>query len=430
MKSLLKIILEKKLRFFAKAILARYNPEVIAITGSVGKTTTKEAIYTVLASTYKVRKNLKNYNNEIGIPLSIIGVESGRRSPFRWLMVFLKASWLIIFKSKNYPHILVLEMGADHPGDIKYLVDFVPLRVGVVTAVAAAHLEFFENINTVAKEKGELIKALSKTGQAVLNYDDKLVHQMSNQTKAKIIFFGLNQKADVNATKIDSGGDVNDIKGLSFKLKVNDTVMPVLLPKIFGQHLISSILAAIAVGSIYNLDAYTVVDSLKKFTPPKGRMNVIPGIKNTTIIDDSYNSSPLAAEQALKQLSAVKISKKNKKYAVLGDMLELGRSSEKSHIKIGEEAATNKIDYLITVGEMSRDTVKGAVAKKMSKDKCFNFKNSTEAGKFLQKRIAEGDLILVKGSQSVRMEHIVKELMAEPLKAKDLLVRQDKSWTN
>src|SRR3989338_8560031 len=146
MKHFLKKILELKLRFFAKVILNRYNPEVVAITGSVGKTSTKEAIYRVLSSTYQVRANLKNYNNEVGIPLSIIGVESGGRSPWQWLLVFLRAGSLIIFKDKNYPNILVLEMGADRPGDLKYLTSFVPIKVAVVTSVAPVHIEFFGSL--------------------------------------------------------------------------------------------------------------------------------------------------------------------------------------------------------------------------------------------------------------------------------------------
>ena len=136
----------------------------------------------------------------------------------------------------------------------------------------------------------------------------------------------------------------------------------------------------------------------------------------------------MAVKKALHQLEQINLNKYHKKYAVLGDMLELGPITEQAHQEIGRAVVEYKVDYLVTVGEMSRDMVRGAVKAGMSKDKCFNFKDSIEAGKFLQQRITEGDLILVKGSQGVRMERIVKELMAEPQKAEDLLVRQDKSW--
>lgn len=433
MKNIFKKILELKLRFFTKAILARYSPEVVAITGSVGKTSTKEAIYTVLASTYNVRRNLKNYNNEIGIPLTIIGAESGGRSPIKWFIVFLKAIKLILFKDKNYPNMLVLEMGADRPGDIKYLTSFVPVKVGVVTSVSPVHLEFFETINNIAKEKGILIKTLPKVGHAILNADDKRVNDMKDKTKAQVMTYGLLSHAKIYASEIAISHNVNykdisTIQGISFKLHYDGKTVPVLLPRVLGQHLVYSALAAICVGIIYDLNLHNIIDALKNFEPPKGRMHIIKGIKNTLIIDDTYNSSPLAVKKALFQLSQINLNQYHKKYAVLGDMLELGRITEQAHQEIGQAVVDYKVDYLITVGEMSRDTVRGAINAGMSKDKCFNFKDSIEAGKFLQQRISEGDLLLVKGSQGTRMERIVKELMAEPQKAEELLVRQDKSW--
>jgi UDP-N-acetylmuramoyl-tripeptide--D-alanyl-D-alanine ligase len=433
MKNFLKKILENILRFFAKSVLNKYNPEIVALTGSVGKTSTKEAIYSVLASTYKVRRNLKNYNNEIGIPLSIIGVESGGRSPLRWLLVFLKAIGLLIKKDKDYPKILVLEMGADHPGDIKYLVDFVPVKVGLVTAVAPVHLEFFKTLEGVAKEKGVLIRSLPKDGYAILNNDDKLVKTMAENTKAQVVTYSLLPQADVSADEIAISHDVNykdvsTIQGISFKLIYQGKTLPVLLPKVLGKHLVYTALAAISVGLVYKINLHTIISSLKNFQPPQGRMRIIKGIKNTLIIDDSYNSSPLAVREALYQLSQINLHKVAKKFAVLGDMLELGSYSPQAHREIGQAVVDYKIDYLITVGEMSRDTVRGATKSGLGKDNCFNFKDSLEAGKFLQQRISEGDLILIKGSQGMRMEHAVKEVMAEPQKAKELLVRQDKSW--
>ena len=434
MRHKLKKILEKVLKTLSVVILNKYNPEVVAVTGSVGKTSTKEAIYTVLASTYNVRQNAKNYNNEIGIPLTIIGAESGNRSIFKWAIVFLKAIGLIIFKSKKYPNILVLEMGADHPGDIKYLTNFVPVKVGVVTAVAPVHLEFFETIDKIAKEKGVLIKTLPKNGTAILNIDDKLVKAMGDKTKAKILTYGFLEQADVKATEISISHDVDyqdisTIQGISFKLIYQGTKLPVLLPNILGQHLTYTVLAAVAVGIAFDLNLHDVIDALKNFEPPKGRMHIIKGIKHTLIIDDTYNSSPLAVQKALEQLGQIKLNKTARKFAVLGDMLELGSYTEQGHREIGQACVENKVDYLITVGEMSRDTNHGAIKKGMNKDRCFNFNTSEEAGKFVQQKIKQGDIILVKGSQGVRMEKVVKEIMAEPLKAKELLVRQEKPWT-
>ncbi|MFA6410225.1 MAG: UDP-N-acetylmuramoyl-tripeptide--D-alanyl-D-alanine ligase [Candidatus Buchananbacteria bacterium] len=429
----MKKILKKILRFFAVKIVPKYQPEIVAITGSVGKTSTKEAIYTVLASSFNVRTNIKNYNNEIGIPLTIINAKAAGKSLIGWVVVFAKAIGLLIKTDKNYPKILVLEMGADHPGDIKYLTGFLPIKVGVITAVAPVHLEFFKTLEEVAKEKGSLIKALPKSGFAILNQDDKLVFEMKKNTNATVLTFGLIPQAEVRASEIAVSHevdykDVSTIQGISFKLNHKGSVVPVLLPSVLGEHLVLTALAAIAVGLVYKINLHTIIESLKTYEPPKGRMHIISGIKNTLIIDDTYNSSPLAAAKALHQLSEINLDKHHKKYAVLGDMLELGSYTEQAHQELGQAVFDYKIDYLITVGEISRDIVRGAVKAGMSKDNCFNFKNSLEAAKFLQDRIAEGDLILIKGSQGVRMEKAVKELMAEPEKAEDLLVRQGKEW--
>jgi len=433
MKKFLKKQLENILRLFSKAILDKYNPEVIAITGSVGKTSTKEAIYSVLSSTYNCRQNIKNYNNEIGIPLTIINAKAGGKNFFKWLIVFLKAIKILIFKDKKYPNILILEMGADHPGDIKYLTSFVPIKVAVITSVAPVHLEFFETVEKIAKEKNNLVKAVSKNGYVLLNADNRLVYKMKEKSAGKVLTFGFTPHSDVLAKEISishniSYKDVSTIQGVSFKLHYDGKTLPILLPKVLGEHLVYTALAAISVGIIYDLNFHEIIESLKKFEPPRGRMNIIKGIKNTLIIDDTYNSSPLAVKKALHLLSQINLNNHHKKFAVLGDMLELGNITQQAHEEIGQAVVDYKADYLITVGEMSRDMVRAAVKRGMNKDKCFNFKNSIEAGRFLQDKISEGDLVLVKGSQGTRMERVVKEVMAEPQKAKDLLVRQDKSW--
>lgn len=421
----MKKLLEQILAGFTKAILNKYSPEVIAITGSVGKTTAKEAIYTVLKSTYSVRRNLKNYNNEIGVPLTVIGSDTGGRSAFKWALVFLKALFLLVIKNKNYPNILILEMGADHPGDIKKLCQLVGVKVGVVTEVSEAHTEFLGNLEDVAEEKGELIKSLPATGIAVLNYDNKFVHKMKDISKAPVVFYGLSEGADLNAKNITT--EIKDLKvRTAFHVDNQGEEVEIILNNVLGDHLIYSALAAIAVGRSFDLDILTIAKSLEDLEIPQGRMRLIAGIKNTMLIDDTYNSSPLAVKKAILELA--KIQSGNDKYAVLGDMLELGPLSEQLHQEIGQLIAMQNIDYLVTVGELSRDVIRGAVNANMSKDKCFNFKDSREAGLFLQNKIVPGDILLIKGSQSIRMERIIKELMAQPQKAKDLLVRQDKSW--
>jgi len=178
--------LEKILKYLAAKALRKFKPRIVGVTGSVGKSSTKEAIYTVLASKYRVRKSEKNYNNEIGLPLTILGLSGGGGSFLKWMAVFLRSIGVLLFSSKrNYPEILVLEMGADRPGDIKYLVDFIQPEVGVVTAIGISHLEFFKDKKHIIREKSYLVRFLNKEGLAVLNCDDEEARKMAEAVKAK-----------------------------------------------------------------------------------------------------------------------------------------------------------------------------------------------------------------------------------------------------
>lgn len=433
----MKKIIEKLLKFFAQKILKKYQPDVVGITGSIGKTSCKEAIFTVLSSEFRTRKNGKNYNNEIGLPLTIIGVESGGKNILKWLGIFLKVAKLLIRRQSDYPEVLILEMGADRPGDIKYLTDFVECKVGVITGVAPVHIEFFDGLEGIAKEKETLARSLSSKAVAVLNFDDPLVVQMTIDLKAKVIGYGFSEEATVRAYEEKVSGQnlshqdgVEAIRGVSFKVSYDGSTVPVFLPMVVGRHSVNAALAAIAVGVAFKLNLVRISENLKQYRPPKGRMNLIDGIKYTLIIDDSYNSSPRPVMAALDVLQQVKLSKERNKFAVLGDMLELGSHTEKSHLEIGRKVAELGINYLITVGRHSLATANAAKGAGMPEDKIFNFDLAEEAGKFLQDRIEQGDLLLIKGSQSMRMEKIVKELMAEPLKAPELLVRQERKWLN
>ncbi|MFA5754455.1 MAG: cyanophycin synthetase, partial [Patescibacteria group bacterium] len=189
-------------------------------------------------------------------------------------------------------------------------------------------------------------------------------------------------------------------------------------------------LAAAAVGLYFEMNLVEIALALKDFSLPKGRMNVLPGIKHTFIIDDTYNSSPEAVIAALSVLSRIKIDPEASKYAVLGDMLEIGAYTEEGHQLVGRKLVESGISRLIAVGERSRDIIRGAKDAGLEDDFIFYFDNSEDAGKFLQDRVKAGDIILVKGSQGVRMEKAVKEIMAEPERAAELLVRQGKEWTD
>ncbi|MCG2692872.1 UDP-N-acetylmuramoyl-tripeptide--D-alanyl-D-alanine ligase [Candidatus Parcubacteria bacterium] len=421
----MKNIIQTILKILARLVLLRYRPDIIGITGSVGKSSTKEAVFVVLKHQFNVRRNEKNYNNELGLPLAIIGKESPNKSVFGWLGVFLKALSLILIGSRKYPKILVLEMGADKPGDIGYLLKIIPkklLRIGIVTAIGASHLEFFKGIDNVLKEKKQLLSGVRDDGWAIINQDDERSGQLKERINSKILTYGLDEKADARAIEKRFSED----KGINFKLMYKGSFVPIHLSDALGEHQIYAALAGAAVGISYHLNLVAISESLKNYKSLPGRMKRIPGIKQTTIIDDSYNSSPSACKRALETLA--RLASRGRKFAVLGDMLELGGYTEEAHREIGRLVAKLGIDQLITIGEAAKDIATSALRAGMDKQDIFKFSASEEAGKFIQERLEHGDLILIKGSQGMRLEKITKEIMAEPLKAKKLLVRQSEQW--
>jgi len=199
-------VFQKILRFLAVITLQKYQPQIVVVVGSIGKTSTKEAIYSVLAGRFKTRRNIKNYNNEIGVPLTIINCDSGERSIFKWIKIFAQGILLNILKDKNYPKFLVLEMAADKKGDIKYLMDMLPpklLKVVVLTAITPVHLEFFENINNIFEEKTTPFSYLEKDGSAIFNMDNCNVYEVKEKINSRLLTYGLNENADINVSEIE-----------------------------------------------------------------------------------------------------------------------------------------------------------------------------------------------------------------------------------
>ncbi len=412
------------LKILAIATLWRYHPQIVGVTGSVGKTSTKEAIFNILKNKYRVRRNLKNYNNEIGVPLTILGQETGGRSFFCWLKILIFGAAQIIY-AKRYPEILILEMGADKIGDIAYLTSFVRCYVGLITSVGEipVHVEFFQDADHLAREKANLIESLSSNDFAVLNFDDPRVTAMAEKTKATIFSYGVGGRVDLSASQLEEHLENLDDPSFTFKVDYKGSNVPIRLTNILGVHQIYPILAAIAVGLIFKINLVEISQYLKDYQPPAGRLKLLKGIKESWILDDTYNASPNATLAALDVLA--KIS--GRKIAALGDMLELGYFSEEAHRQVGAKAA-KCIDLLLAVGERSIFIVDEAQKNGMSLENIHHFSTASEAGKFLQDVIAENDVILVKGSQSMRMEKVVKEIMVEPQKASELLVRQEAVW--
>ncbi len=420
-----KTILQSTLASLARATLKRYKPLIVAITGSVGKTSTKDAIFAVLKAKYRIRRSEKNYNTEIGVPLTVLGIPHYGRNIFRWLSAFIRVAIRVLIRDQNFPEILVLEMAADRPGDIAYLVKLAPPFVGVITAIGEipVHVEFFAGPSELSREKAELIRVLPAEGYAVLNADDAALRGMKSHTRAHTRSFGFGQDAELRITnyelrKIAEGGN-EVMAGISFKLEQRGSVVPVRLHRTFGKQQAYAAAAAAAVGLVLGMNLVEIAAALKDYESPPGRLKLLRGNKQTWILDDAYNASPASTHSALEVLVEFPA---RRRIAVLGDMLELGTYTEAAHRAVGARVA-EVADVFIGVGERMR-----FVLDEARSIQTFWFSRSEDAGRKLEELLEPGDVVLVKGSQAMRMEKIVKEVMAEPERAKELLVRQDDEW--
>ena len=429
MKNIIKKIIVWKLGIIAKMYLWRYKPQIVAVTGNVGKTSTKEAIAVVLGRIKRVRSGKGNLNNEFGVPLTIVGnwaddyYEAGN-TLFFWIRVIV-VSFLGLFFQRNYPEVLILEYGADKPGDIKRLAAKFRPHVGVITAVGEVpvHVEYFSGPQGVAKEKGRLVEALSVSDFAVLNFDDLAVMEMKEKTKAKIFTFGFGEDAIVRVSNLETWLENGIPEGVSFKMNYSESFVPFKLNGSLGKSQGYAAAAAAAVGVIFGMNLVDISEALSEYRGPRGRLKILKGIKNSTIIDDTYNASPLSTHLALETLRDLPGMRK---IAVLGDMLELGKYTIKAHQDAGNIAGSF-VNLLVCVGSRAKFIADSAF-NQMPAENIHRFETSDEAKLKVKELIKEGDTVLVKGSQGIRMEKIVEEIMAEPERKKELLVRQGKKW--
>ena len=427
MKKFLRKIIFHILKFEAFLVVWKYQPKIIAVTGSVGKTSTKDAIYTALSGFAYVRKSEKSYNSQIGLPLTVLGLPNGWNNLYFWIQNALKGLWLFLYPH-NYPKWLVLEVGVGKPGDMADTASWLQTDAVVITAIGEtpAHIEFFKNREHLIEEKAGLIKTLKKDGILVLNADDEAVLGMKNKTKNIFVTYGFNLDADIVVSALNiSYNENNQPNGIIFRIDVRGKSLPVSISGVFGKNHVYASLAtfALAFGLKWNL--LEAVNSFKNFEAPPGRMRLLYGINDTLLIDDTYNASPFACEMGLKTLGEVKVL--GRKIAVLGDMLELGKHTKEAHENIGKIVQENA-DILIVVGLRASFIKDGAIENGMIPENIFNFLNSFEAGEFLKNFAQKDDLIFLKGSQGMRMERAVEMILEDQKNKKDLLVRQDPEW--
>jgi len=404
-------LVQKILASAARRVLKRFSPRIIAVTGSVGKTSVKDAVYVVLKDHFRVYRSEGGLNTEYGLPLTILRM-APPRAKWLWLFTCLLA-WLKSWLMAGYAQILVLEYGADKPGDLAYLQLIAKPEIVVVTAVDVVHLAYYKDKQEIAAEKSTLLKNLSKFNLAILNFDDPLVKAMADQTRAQIVFYGAKAGAHFQAQSIKTS-----VRQTSFRLDKDKYRLPV-----FGSFHAQTALPAIIIGQFFNLDAKQIQSGLDQYTVPAGRLRVLPGRKQTTIIDSSYNASPAAMRAVLDEVLALP----GQRVLVLGEMRELGTAEAAEHKKL--------VDYLLKNKSKWRQAILvGAAMKKyvlpMIKDAKY-FASSRQAGKYLAKQIKGGEVILFKGSQNtIFLEEAIKEVLSPVVNSSDVLVRQSRFWLN
>lgn len=351
---------------------------VVGVTGTNGKTTTKEMLYSILKARGPVLKNEGNLNNEIGLPLTLVKLATEH-----WAAV--------------------LEMGMSAPGEIARLAEIAKPGVGVITNIGPGHLESLGDIQAVARAKGELVDALPEDGRAVLNMDDPQLAGLIEKNAGRAVTFGLSPDAMFSASDIAEAGS-----GIRFRMATPSGSAEITLPAI-GLHNVMNALAASAASWCLGMGIDEMKAGLAGFSPASMRMQLVEagGVK---IINDAYNANPASMAAALNTLANIRDCRK---VAALGDMLELGASSADSHYTVGRLAGAAGLSLLVLVGSQAAETARGAVESGMAEDEIVILPSSEDAAELLARKVMQGDCVLVKGSRGMRMELVVKRLGAE-----------------
>lgn len=413
MRRILRRVLVWKLRWLARRVIKKYRPKIVAVTGSVGKTTTKELISAALEGHYRLR-SAQGYNSEFGVPLTILN-EKSAPSVRHWIGIFGRGMKLWLGKH-DYPELLVLEMAADQPGDVKSLTRLAPPDVAVVTNVRNVHLANYPHADAIADEKAWLVRNLRKDGLAVLNFDDTKTRIMQRFAPGRVLYYGLTDESNIWAENIKVGRDgttatVHLREGEQGEVRKWSLTTPLL-----GVHQLYGVLAAIAAAHALNIQPEQAVKSVAKVGPPPGRLRALPGKGSLTVLDDSYNASP---QSTLASLEVLKRFPKPHR-AVLGDMRELGEASADLHRMVGE--SLDWLDELVTVGPESEALAEAAKKAGLAAKRIRSVRLTPEAIP-LAAEWRDGT-VLVKGSQNtLYLERVSESFLRDPRDANLLTQR-------
>jgi len=354
----------------------RSQASVVAITGSNGKTTTRRMTTAILDRQYDTLTAVGNFNNEIGLPLTLLGLSTEHQ-------------WA------------VLELGTNNPGEIARLAEICSPDIGVLTNIGPAHLEGLGSIEGVMQEKGDLLKSLGPGGKAILNADDPRVIQLASSTKAEVILYGLSREATIRAEDVDETKDIISFTlifaGESTSVRLNSP----------GRFMVSNALAAAAVGHQIGLSCRTVKTGIEAFKPVSGRMNIKHMAGGINLIDDTYNANPESMKAAFATLNTMRAGARG--VVVIGDMLELGAQARSLHRKVGGRAARSGIRRLYAYGEFAAEVTAGAHDEGMQPKDIFEGTHD-QIAEDLKNWLQPGDWLLVKGSRGMAMEKVVRKL--------------------
>lgn len=390
------------------------------VTGSVGKTSTKDAVAAVLAARFFVRASDKSFNSEFGVPFTILGVQNPWGNPLAWLSV-MKSSLALLILPNQYPNMLVLEVGADRPGDLARILRMATPEAVVVTHLPEipVHVEAYSSPEAVREEEFSPAYALAAAAPLIVPSDDSHALAMAMRTSAQVISYGTASDSAVRISNVSFYKIEEKVIGMQAKVTIGNEHGNLIVKGSVGMTQLLPLGAALATARAFSITLPEALQALENYEPPPGRGRLLAGKNSSVIIDDSYNASPAAVEEALVTLKTFPHAKR--RIAVLGDMLELGRYSVIEHERIGV-LACDSADILVTVGIRAR--LFGAIK---GKAEVIFFDNSQAAALALPDLVREGDIILVKGSQSIRAERIVEALLADPANAVRL-VRQETAW--
>ncbi len=419
MKTFLRSLVASVLASLARAVVAKYQPTIVMVTGSVGKTSTKDATAVALAARYRLRASEKSYNSEFGVPLTILGAKNPWENASAWLEVIGQGLSLIL-RTHDYPELLVLEVGADRPGDLEKILRIATPDAVIVTRLpdVPVHVEAYASPQEVRDEEFRPAYALKPGSPLVISADDEHARAMAERLEANVITVGYANDADlhIGIPAYIQGGMQAMVTtcGEKYTLRAQGAL---------GRSQLYAPAMALALSTTLNMSASEAEVALRGYVPPPGRARVLTGINGSLIVDDSYNASPAAVAEALMALQMVPYTRR---IAVLGDMLELGRFSKEEHEQVGK-LAYEHTDMLVTVGPRSEATRDAARAAGMRESETLGFATALEAAHALADIVREGDVIVVKGSQGMRMERITETLIADKSDTR-FLVRQDKEW--